>query len=439
MTTTQQPRQGRRHRRRRLLIPILVVAGLLVAACGDDDSDSSGSDSTGTTTAAQQATGTPIKVGLLCDRSGPTQIIGVNLCPGFLDYIDLVNDVQGGVDNHPIEVIDVDHAYDVPKAVTAYEQMRAEGAVAILCYGTPIALGLNEQITRDEKPCLTPGFGIAQAGDPAKYPYQFPLAASYYSQAAAAVDYALANTDVEDPKIAYLYYDNPAGQEPLPIVEALSEREGFELKTFAVPAPGLEMGAQISDITERYKADFVIAHLFGRAPSVSIKGFREAGYPLEQVVSLVWGGAEADIEAAGGFALAEGYSALQFAEVGQDFEPIDAILAMYEAKGEDPPSALSDNSVYYNRGVFVAALLVEGLRNALEAGDEVTGPSLKAGLEQLTEFDAGGLAPPLTVSPTDHEGGGYTRVFQVKDGELTPVTEWDNPDHQLVLDEIASS
>ena len=58
---------------------------------------------------------------------------------------------------------------------------------------------------------------------------------------------------------------------------------------------------------------------------------------------------------------------LQFAGVGQDFAVIEDILAMYEARGEDPPDALTEHSVYYNRGVFTAAMLVEGIRNALEA------------------------------------------------------------------------
>ena len=422
-----------------MLVPIIVVGALLLTACSsngnDNNNNAAGSSST---EKAVKATGTPIKVGLLCDLSGPTQVIGTNLCPGFLDYVKLLNDVKGGVDNHPIEVDEADNAYEVPKSVTAYEKMHSEGAVAILCYGTPIALGLNDQITRDKVPCLTPGFGIAQAGDPAKYPYQFPLAASYYSQGAAAVEYALAHVDSDNPKIAYLYYDNPAGQEPLPVLRALASRDGFEFKTFAVPAPGLEMSAQLTDITQRYKADFVIAHLFGRAPSVSIKGFREAGYPLNQVISLVWGSAEADIQAAGGFGVAEGYNTLQFAAVGQDLPAIREIVAMYRAKGEKAPSALTDNSVYYNRGVFVADLLVQALRNALKAGGTVTGESVKAGLEQISHFDSGGLAPPLTVSATDHEGGGFTRVFQVKGGKLTPVTGWVNPDHKLVLSLVKS-
>ncbi len=439
MMANLQRVRGRRQRRQRLLLSFLLVPALLLAACGGDDAGSGDAEpSSGTTVKANKATGEPIKIGLLCDRSGPTQIIGVNLCPGFLDYVELLNEVKGGVDNRPIEVTDIDHAYEVPKAVSGYEQLRSEGVVAVLCYGTPIALGLNELVTRDKVPCLTPGFGIAQAGDPEQYPYQFPVAASYFSQGAAAVTYALAHTDAEKPKIAYLYYDNPAGQEPLPVLEALADREGFELKTFSVPAPGLEMGAQISDITQRYKADFVISHLFGRAPSVSIKGFREAGYPLDQVVSLVWGAAEADIEAAGGFALADGYSTIQFTDVGQDYPAIQEILDLYEAKGEDPPTALTDHSVYYNRGVFVAALLVEGLRKALASGEPLTGETVKAGLEQVTKLSAGGLAPPLTISGTDHEGGGFTRVYQVEDGKLTAVTEWDNPEHELVLELVAS-
>src|SRR5204862_2979585 len=111
--------------------------------------------------------------------------------------------------------------------------------------------------------------------------------------------------------IAYLYYDNPAGKEPQVILEDLAKTEGFELRQFAVPAPGLEMAAQVLDITSRYKPDFVIAHLFGRSPSVSIKELKGKGYPLSKVVAFVWGSSEADIKAAGGYEVANGYHTIQ--------------------------------------------------------------------------------------------------------------------------------
>ena len=54
-------------------------------------------------------------------------------------------------------------------------------------------------------------------------------------------------------KIAYIFYDNPAGREPLPVLEELQKLEGFEMRTFAVPPPGVEMGAQVLDIAQRYR------------------------------------------------------------------------------------------------------------------------------------------------------------------------------------------
>jgi Periplasmic binding protein len=97
---------------------------------------------------------------------------------------------------------------------------------------------------------------------------------------------------LEGKKIAYLFYDNPVGHEPLVILQDLQKIEKFELKTFAVPPPGVEMGAQVLDIAQRFRPDFVIARLFGRSPSVSIKELKRAGYPLAKVISLVWTSAE---------------------------------------------------------------------------------------------------------------------------------------------------
>src|SRR5262249_27616513 len=162
-------------------------------------------------------------------------------------------------------------------------------------------------------PGTSPGFGIAASADGTRYPYLFPIAATYWSQGTAAVHFARAQLggSLKGKKIAYLFYDNPAGREPIPVLEDLQALEGLQLRIFAVPPPGIEMGAQALDIAQRYRADFVIAHLFGRSPSVSIKELKRVGYPLRKVVSFVWGASEADVEAAGGFGVAEGYNAMQ--------------------------------------------------------------------------------------------------------------------------------
>jgi branched-chain amino acid transport system substrate-binding protein len=367
-----------------------------------------------------------IVIGVQCDRTGATQIVGTVLCPGFHDYVALVNS-KGGVEGYKLKALEIDHEYKVPPAVESYERHKKEGAVSIAVYGTPQIYALTQKLTEDRIPGTSPGFGSAAAADGQRYPFIFPIAATYWSQGTAAVDFVkkqLAGS-LKGKKIAYIFYDNPAGREPIDVLEDLSAREGFQLRTFAVPPPGVEMGAQVLDIAQRYRADFVIAHLFGGAPAVSIKEFKRVGYPLRKVVSFVWGSAEANIDAAGGFAVAEGYYTMQFAGVGTDYPVLNEIREMYKKEGKPAPKEM-DSTVFYNRGVLIGALHVEAIRNALKAKPDgkITGADVKAGFEKISNFTLGGLVPPLKITSTDHEGGGLVQIWQVKGGKFVKVTDW---------------
>ncbi len=377
--------------------------------------------------------------GFQCDRTGPTATVGTVLCPGYHDYIDLINS-KGGVEGFKIKVIEVDNEYKVPPAIEAHERFKKEGAVLEGLYGTPQTAALNKKLEEDKILGTSPGFGTAAAADGKRFPYTFPIAASYWSQAGAAVEFAKEKMGgLKGKKIAYLFYDNPAGKEPLPILEDLSKSEGFDLRTFAVPAPGVEMGSQVTDIVQRYKPDFVITHLFGRAPSVSIKELKGKGYPLSKVVAFVWGSAEADITAAGGMGVAEGYNTLQFAGVGKDFQVNKDIVAMYKAAGKSAPKEM-DSTVYYNRGILNAALHVEAARNAIKAkgGAAPTSEEVKNGMEHIKGFTLGGLLPPMELTPADHEGGGWVQVWTVHSGKLNKTKDWFQGYRSVILKHLAA-
>jgi branched-chain amino acid transport system substrate-binding protein len=363
--------------------------------------------------------------------------VGVHLCPGIQDYVKLINS-KGGVEGHKIRAIEIDHEYKVPQGMESYERHKKEGAVSIAVYGTPHIYALAQKLTEDRIPGTSPGFGSAAAADGQRYPYIFPIAATYWSQAAAAVKYAKDQTGgLRGKKVAYLFFDNPAGREPIQVLEDIAEREGFQLKTFAVPPPGVEMGAQVLDIAQRYRADYLITHLFGRSPSVSIKELKRVGFPLRKVVAMVWGSAEADIEAAGGWSVAEGYNAMQFAGVGSDYPVLNEIREMYKKEGKEPPKEMA-STVYYNRGVLIGALHVEAIRNALKEKKDghITGEDVKKGFEKISNFTLGGLVPPLKVTPADHEGGGVVQIFTVKGGKFVKSTEWFNAYNDVVAKHI---
>jgi branched-chain amino acid transport system substrate-binding protein len=378
------------------------------------------------TAGAARAQDKEIVIGLQCDRTGPTQLVGVHLCPGYHDYIALLNS-KGGVEGFKIRVIEIDNEYKVPPAMEAHERFKKEGAVLEGIYGTPQTAALTKKLEEDKILGTSPGFGTSAATDGKRYPYIFPIAASYWSQGAAAVQFAKKQMggSLQGKKIGYLFYDNPAGKEPLPILEDLAKSEGFELRTFAVPAPGLEMAAQVLDITGRFKPDFMITHLFGRAPSVSIKELKGKGYPLSKVIAFVWGSSEADIEAAGGYGVAEGYHTIQFAGVGTDFQVIKDINDLKKTQGQAIPKE-QQISVLYNRGVMMAAVHTEAVRNAVKAkgGAKPSSEEVKKGMESIKDFTLGGMVPPMQITPEDHEGGGWVQVWTVKGGKLVKDGEW---------------
>jgi len=119
---------------------------------------------------------------------------------------------------------------------------------------------------------------------------------------------------------------------------------------------------------------------------VSIRELKSKGYPLSKVVSFVWGASEADIKAAGGYEVANGYHTIQFAGVGLDFQVIKDINAMYQAQGKPAPTA-QEVSVFYNRGVMIAAIHTEAARAANQLGLALSAKAGKDGPE-LAEAEA---------------------------------------------------
>src|SRR5438105_3253237 len=154
-----------------------------------------------------------ILIGEQCDRTGPTQIVGIRLCAAIQDYINLVNS-KGGVEGFTIKAAEIDHEYKVPQGMEAYERAKKDGAVSYMIYGTPHAQAMNQKLVEDKIPGTSPGFGISASADGKRYPYLFPMAATYWSQGAAAIKFVKEKLggDLKGKKIAYVFYDNPAGK-----------------------------------------------------------------------------------------------------------------------------------------------------------------------------------------------------------------------------------
>jgi branched-chain amino acid transport system substrate-binding protein len=362
-----------------------------------------------------------VKIGGLCDRTGAVKNIGLEYCAGVADYLALVNR-RGGVLGHRLEYAEIDHAYTVDRAIDGYEQLKRDGAMTIMSFGVPVLIALTPRYMADRIPVFNSGTGLGDAIDGEAWPYIFPGTASYWSQGGVVMKYLKDNGAKKGTKIAYVYFDNPAGRDGIAMVEAVARKEGYVVRKFAVQPPGLEVGRQVNEIAADFKPDWVVASLFGKSPAVAIKEFRRANFPLNRVISFVWGAGNVDVEEAG-WDVAQGYLGLQYAALGRTPSVIRDIIQMYRDQGKEVPKYIG--SAYYNRGALHGALIAEGIRLAIQNhGLPVTSEKVRKGYEAIKNFDAQGLGPSLTITPKDHEGGGYLRVYQVKGTEWVPMSDW---------------
>jgi len=75
----------------------------------------------------------------------------------------------------------------------------------------------------------------------------------------------------------------------------------------------------------------------------------------------------------------------------------------------------------------------EGITRDLEAmkraGQNLNPDTLKAAMETLSNYDTGGVFPPVNYSPTSHAPAEMVKFFKadVPNGKLVPITEWRKP------------
>ena len=140
----------------------------------------------------------------------------------------------------------------------------------------------------------------------------------------------------------------------------------------------------------------------------------------------MWGSAEANIEAAGGFAAAEGYYTMQFAGVGSDYPVLNEIREMYKKAGQAGAEGDGVHRLLQPRGARSprSTSRPSAMRSRPSRTARSPAPTSKAGFEKISNFTLGGLVPPLKITPTDHEGGGLVQIWQVKGGKFVKVTDW---------------
>jgi branched-chain amino acid transport system substrate-binding protein len=384
-------------------------------------------------------------------RVGPYAAGGTGFFGGTIDYFNLINTRDGGVNGVKLTWEEGETQYEVERGVEVYERLKNKPNIAAwnpLSVG--IAYAMIDRISQDRVPLITINHGRTDSTDGRVFPYVFPLLLNPYSETSGIINYIASKEggvdNLKGKKIVVLYHGSPYGKETIPIYELLKDKYGFDVQQIEVPHPGNEQQAQWLKIRQ-IKPDYVILRGWGVMNPVALKTAQKTGFPADRIIGNVWSNSEEDVLPAGEAAI--GYTAITTQASGAEYPVLQEIVeTVYDSGKGNLEDKKRIGSVYHNLGIVNGILNVEAIRIAQEkfgkrtlTGDEVRWgfEHLKLDEKRVEELGAKGLFHSINVTWDNHEGEGRVTFQQWDGSKWKVVSDWISPDWALLRPIIEKS
>lgn len=375
-------------------------------------------------------------------RTGPYAANGIPFSDGYQDYFTLLNERDGGIGGEKIRLIECETGYNTEQGVECYESTKGEGTLVYEPLSTGITYQLIPKATSDGIPVHTLGYGRTSAKNGAVFRWIFNYPANYWDGASVAIKHILDQEggDISDKTIALVYHNSAYGKEPIRTLEELAKKHGYSLTLLPVDHPGQEQTSQWLQI-RRERPDYVIMWGWGVMNQVAIQEAVNIRYPMDHFIGIWWSGSENDVKPAG--AAADGYKALTFHNLGDDYPVYDDLRKYVLDAGKAAGAGDNLGTALYNRGMYAAMLAAEAIKTAQEmAGtSQINRAQMRDGMENLEiteeKMAAIGLpnfGPEFTVTCENHGGNGYAAVSQwdAEAGEFKLITDYMQSDQDVI-------
>ena len=360
--------------------------------------------------AERGVTDTEIVIGTYTDLSGVTAMWGVNNANAWRMVFDDVN-AEGGINGRKIKYIVEDNQYQIPRSVQAANKLiNRDGAFILVANGgTP----MNNAVMPDQ---LAKGVANVFPLTSARSMYEplnhlkFGLGSSYYDQVRAGLKYFVEKRGKK--KICTMAQDTDFGRD---VTDGVKDQLKAEHMTVAGETLHKPTDTDFSASAARMKdvdCDLIVVGGIVRDSVQIISAIRKIGWNVDimgqaasydDVVATVPGGTT------------EGFYSMTpmlfVAETSTD-PKVKAFVAEYRKDfGKEPNFAAQ---IGYT-GANVTAL---ALKNA---GKALTPDSFVAGMEAIKDYHDIFGSPPISFSPTKHQGSNESFLCVVKGGKWEVV------------------
>lgn len=380
---------------------------------------------------------------LLTYRTGAFAGSGIHIANGMYDYLQMLNERDGGIGGVKIILEECETGYDPQKGMECYEATKGKGALMYNPYSTGTTLQIIPKAGVDKIPVLSMGYGLSAAAVGNTFPWVFNVPDTYWDGLSVIIKYIGEQEGGMDKlkgkKIGYIFLDAGFGREPIPLLEQLSKDYGFEVTQYPVPAKEMQNQSSQWLNIRRDRPDYVIMWGWGAMNPTAIKEAAKTRFPMDKMIGVWW--SAGDDDAAAGGAGAKGYKALNISGLGTDYPALADIKKLVVDARKSQTTEANFGNVLYNRGVLNSVLMAEAIRTAQEKTGKtvLTGEDVRIGLESLNitaerleEIGLAGFAHPMKVTCEDHAGSHPVYIQEWDGTKWVKATDWIEPMKDVV-------
>lgn len=364
-------------------------------------------------------TDTEVKLGNVMCKTGPVAALGIPQGNAMVDYMNYINETQGGVNGRKIKVIWEDDGFQAPKSVAAVKKLISRDKVLTIMSagGTNQTIANMRNIERYKISNIPNGLSL-EFFEPLN-PYIFAMGAVYDWQYKVIMDYIKYDLKMEDPKIGVVYTRKEYGKKGLNAVKNRAAKYNIPVVAeLVLPTGAVDATSQVLAL-QKANANIVVT-CDVLPPIISFLKTAEKHNYWPKVFGFNWATDDLLVKACG--KAAQNYIGTGFVGAWHDDTPGMKLVRQIAAKYEREPKLSS----LYVGGIGVSMMFAEAIKRA---GKDLNPDTLQAAFETFSNFETGGILPPITWNAKSHAPSDKVKLYKadVEGKRLVPITGWRSP------------
>jgi len=347
--------------------------------------------------AAASAQTQPLVVGQTYVQTGPLASLSTEPLIGIRAMFTTLN-ANGGIHGRPVELRQLDDAYDPAKGAENVKTFVKDGAIGILMpIGTSSTAGALKAANELKVPVVGPYTG---AGPVVKFTdYGFPVRISFDEEYSRIVNHLFT---IGISSIAFAHNDNPGARSARDSTEKFIAERGEKMAgSVAIKNDGSDAAERAAELA-KLKPKAVVLAATNEVAAKFITAYRAAGGQTAFYSFSFLNGQKLfqDIQKdVAGVVISQ--------VVPSPWNSAMPVIAEYQAAMKK--IGASEFSYASLEGYVAAKVMVEGLKRA---GPKPTAESLQKGLESFRTLDIGGIA--VSYRPGEHRGLTFSELSMLK-------------------------